>query len=169
MYQDAAEFFDEHGGHGKADRERELADHEARDAETDPREPVAGMKSHHQIRSYRHDPARSKRSRPIRVWLAAQDGHRTCRLLYPAAVPGFRFSGECPGLSWGGALMPLLPRLDRVADLRFSPPEVLSHTALRASDYHFPYGGVGIVDLQKLKPTVPVFGHRSPAKDRVAG
>jgi hypothetical protein len=43
------------------------------------------------IRSYRHDPVRSKRSRPIRVWLAAQDGHRTCGLLYPAAVPGFRF------------------------------------------------------------------------------
>ena len=43
------------------------------------------------IRSYRHDPARSKLSRPIRVWLAAQDGHRTCGLLYPAAVPGFRF------------------------------------------------------------------------------
>ena len=64
--------------------------------------------------------------------------------------------------------MPLLPRLGRVADLRFSPPEVLPHTALRASDYHFPYGGVGIVDLQKLKPTVPVFGHRSPAQDRVA-
>ena len=63
--------------------------------------------------------------------------------------------------------MPLLPRLGRVADLRFSPPEALPHTALRASDYHFPYGGVGIVDLQKLKPTVPVFGHRSPAKDRV--
>jgi hypothetical protein len=28
-------------------------------------------------------------------------------------------------LSWGGALMPLLPRLGRVADLRFSPPEAL--------------------------------------------
>ena len=50
MYQHAAEFFDEHGEHGKADRERELADREARDAETDPREPVAGMKSHHLIR-----------------------------------------------------------------------------------------------------------------------
>jgi hypothetical protein len=50
MYQLAAEFFDEHGEHGKADRERELADREARDAETDPREPVAGMKSHHLIR-----------------------------------------------------------------------------------------------------------------------
>ena len=50
MYQHAAEFFDEHGEHGKADRERELADRGARDAETDPREPVAGMKSHHQIR-----------------------------------------------------------------------------------------------------------------------
>jgi hypothetical protein len=37
MYQHAAEFFDEHGEHGKADRERELADREARDAETDPR------------------------------------------------------------------------------------------------------------------------------------
>ena len=47
MYQHAAEFFDEHGEHGKADRERELADREARDAETGPREPVAGMKSHH--------------------------------------------------------------------------------------------------------------------------
>jgi hypothetical protein len=49
MYQ-AAEFLDEHGEHGKADRERELANREARDAETDPREPVAGMKSHHLIR-----------------------------------------------------------------------------------------------------------------------
>ena len=49
MYQHAAEFFDEHGEHGKADRERELADREARDAETDPREPVAGMNSHHLI------------------------------------------------------------------------------------------------------------------------
>jgi hypothetical protein len=50
MHRRAAEFFDEHGEHGKADRERELADREARDAETDPREPVAGMKSHHLIR-----------------------------------------------------------------------------------------------------------------------
>jgi hypothetical protein len=37
MYLHAAEFFDEQGEHGKADRERELADREARDAETDPR------------------------------------------------------------------------------------------------------------------------------------
>jgi hypothetical protein len=51
MYQHAAEFFDEHGEHGKADREREPADREARDAETGPREPVAGMTSHHLIRS----------------------------------------------------------------------------------------------------------------------
>ena len=65
MYQHAAEFFDEHGEHGKADRERELADREARDAETDPREPVAGMKSHHlirrsmeHVRSVRRDPYR---------------------------------------------------------------------------------------------------------------
>ena len=36
MYQRAAEFFDEHGEHRQADRERELADREARDAETDP-------------------------------------------------------------------------------------------------------------------------------------
>ena len=50
MHQHAAEFFDEHGEHGKADRERALADREARDAETGPREPVAGMKSHHLIR-----------------------------------------------------------------------------------------------------------------------
>jgi hypothetical protein len=50
MNQHAAEFFDEHGEHGKADRERELADREARDAETDPREPAAGMKSHHLTR-----------------------------------------------------------------------------------------------------------------------
>jgi hypothetical protein len=47
MHQHAAEFFDEHGEHGKADRERELADCEARDAETAPRELGAGMKSHH--------------------------------------------------------------------------------------------------------------------------
>ncbi len=33
----------------------------------------------------------AKLHRPIRVWLAAPDGHRTCGLLYPAAVPGFRF------------------------------------------------------------------------------
>ena len=51
MAQHAAEFFDEHGEHGQADRERELADREARDAETDPREPAAGMNSHHLIRS----------------------------------------------------------------------------------------------------------------------
>ena len=52
MHQHAAEFFDEHGKHGKADRERELiSSREARDAETDPREPAAGMKSHHLIRS----------------------------------------------------------------------------------------------------------------------
>jgi hypothetical protein len=50
MDQHAAEFFDEHGEHGTADRERELADREARDAETDPREPVPGMKNHHLIR-----------------------------------------------------------------------------------------------------------------------
>ena len=41
------EFFDEHGEHGKADRERELADREARDAETDPRELAAGKKNDH--------------------------------------------------------------------------------------------------------------------------
>ena len=50
MHHHAAEFFDEHGEHGQADREREPADREARDAETDPREPAAGMKSHHLIR-----------------------------------------------------------------------------------------------------------------------
>jgi hypothetical protein len=50
MYHHAAEFFDDHGEHGQADRERELADREARDAETGPREPAAGMKSHHLIR-----------------------------------------------------------------------------------------------------------------------
>ena len=50
MYQHAAEFFDEHGEHGKADRERELANREARDGKTDPREPVTSMKSHHLIR-----------------------------------------------------------------------------------------------------------------------
>jgi hypothetical protein len=36
MNQHAAEFFDEDGEHGKPDRERELADREARDAETYP-------------------------------------------------------------------------------------------------------------------------------------
>jgi hypothetical protein len=50
MHQHAAEFFDEHGEHGTADRERQPADREARDAETDPREPAAGMKSHHLTR-----------------------------------------------------------------------------------------------------------------------
>ena len=49
-YQHAAEFFDEHGEHGQADRERALADREARDAETGPREPAAGMRSHHLTR-----------------------------------------------------------------------------------------------------------------------
>jgi hypothetical protein len=34
------QFFDEHGEPGTADRERELADREARDAETGPREPA---------------------------------------------------------------------------------------------------------------------------------
>ena len=63
MHQHAAESFDEHGEHGKADRERELADREARDAETGPREPAAGMKSHHltrrsmpRVRPVRQDP-----------------------------------------------------------------------------------------------------------------
>ncbi len=42
MYQRAAEFFDEHGEHRQADRERELADRGAPDAETGPREPAAG-------------------------------------------------------------------------------------------------------------------------------
>jgi hypothetical protein len=60
MYQHAAEFIDEHGEHGKADRERELADREARDAETGPREPVTGMKSHHLIRRS------MERVRPVR-------------------------------------------------------------------------------------------------------
>ena len=64
MHRRAAEFFDEHGEHRQADRERELADREARDPETGPREPVAAVKSHHLIRShpYRHpDPFRSVR------------------------------------------------------------------------------------------------------------
>lgn len=59
-----------------------------------------GNAQEHLIRSYRHDPARSKRSRPIRVWLAAQDGHRTCGLLYPAAVRGFVFR-RMPGSFMG--------------------------------------------------------------------
>jgi hypothetical protein len=36
MHQHAAEFFDEHGEHGQAGRERELADREARDGKPDP-------------------------------------------------------------------------------------------------------------------------------------
>lgn len=60
MYRRAAEFFDEHGEHGTADRQRELADREARDAETGPREPAAGMKSHRQIRRS------MERVRPVR-------------------------------------------------------------------------------------------------------
>ena len=64
MHQHAAEFFDEHGEHGKADRERELADRDARDAETDPRELTAGMKSHHLRRSMGH--VRSVRWNPYR-------------------------------------------------------------------------------------------------------
>jgi hypothetical protein len=41
MHQDAAEFFDEHDEPGKADRERDLADREARAAEADRGEAVA--------------------------------------------------------------------------------------------------------------------------------
>ena len=37
MHQHAAEFFDEHGEHGKADREREPADREAQDGNRPPR------------------------------------------------------------------------------------------------------------------------------------
>jgi hypothetical protein len=40
MRQPVPEFFN--GEHGKAGRERALADREARDAETEPREPAAG-------------------------------------------------------------------------------------------------------------------------------
>jgi hypothetical protein len=40
MRQPVPEFFN--GEHGKAGRERALADREARDAETGPREPAAG-------------------------------------------------------------------------------------------------------------------------------
>jgi hypothetical protein len=83
MYQHAAEFFDEHGEHSQADRERELADHEARDAETGPREPVAGIKSHHLIRrsmrfvrSVRQDPKPQ-----VRVHRVSDAGIRVrCRL-----------------------------------------------------------------------------------------
>jgi hypothetical protein len=76
MYQHAAEFFDEHGEHGKADRKRTLADREARDAETDSREPAAGTKSHHLIRrSMKH--VRSVRRNPyphVRVLPDVRDG-----------------------------------------------------------------------------------------------
>jgi hypothetical protein len=65
MHQHAAEFFDEHGKHGKADRERELADREAGDAETGPREPAAGMKSHHLTRRSM-ERAQSVRRNPYR-------------------------------------------------------------------------------------------------------
>jgi hypothetical protein len=63
--------------------------------------------------------------------------------------------------------MPFLPHFGSIANLRFSPPEGLPRSALRAGDNYFPYGGVGIVDRQKLKPSGPVFGHRSPAEDCV--
>jgi hypothetical protein len=53
--------------------------------------------------------------------------------------------------AWGGALMPFLPHFGSVANLRSSPPEGLPHSALRAGDHHFPYGGVGIVERYDTK------------------
>jgi hypothetical protein len=79
MYQHAAEFIDEHGEHGKADRERELADREARDGKTDPREPVAGMKSHHLIRRPM-EPVRPVRQNPypqVRILLGVRYGRHS--------------------------------------------------------------------------------------------
>jgi len=43
MHQAAAEFFDEHDQSGKADRERDLADQEARAAEADRSEAAARL------------------------------------------------------------------------------------------------------------------------------
>jgi hypothetical protein len=52
-----------------------------------------------------------------------------------APPPG---SGRCTGLIIvGSALMPVIPRLDRSADLRWSPAEGLLHAALRAGDPHY--------------------------------
>lgn len=42
-HRQAAEFFDEHGEPGKADRERQLADREAQKAEAARREASAGL------------------------------------------------------------------------------------------------------------------------------
>ena len=61
MYQHAAQFLDEQGEHGTADREREPADREARDAEPDPASQRQAVKSHHLIR--RSVP----RVRPVRL------------------------------------------------------------------------------------------------------
>src|SRR2546429_9397439 len=74
------------------------------------------------------------------AWVDDFAGFVSCRqevssLLF-SAPPG-------PSHQMGGALMLFLPRLGRVADFRFSPPEGLPHSALRAGDHQFPYGGVG--------------------------
>src|SRR6266487_2422768 len=108
MYQHAAEFFGEHGEHGQAGRERELADRAARDAETDPREPVAGMKSHHLIR-------RSMGTvRPVRPCLAPSafpacqapppnpiaaepDGRRVLSRPFVRAAPSVALSADLSG------------------------------------------------------------------------
>jgi hypothetical protein len=46
MYQHAAEFFDEHGEHGKTDRERALADREAGTRKPTPASQRQAVKSH---------------------------------------------------------------------------------------------------------------------------
>jgi hypothetical protein len=77
----------------------------------------------------------TKRRSLVRVLTVVSDGRCTHGLLYLAAV-----RVDCAPLhqNGAGALMPFLPRLGSVTDLRFDPPEILPHSALRAGDHHFP-------------------------------
>lgn len=82
------------------------------------------------------------------MWISAQGGRCVHGLLSLAAVRddwrGYQprwerrtaaGSGRCIGvIIVGGALMPVIPRLDRSADLRWSPAEGLLHAALSAGD-----------------------------------
>ncbi len=79
MYQHAAEFVDDHGEHGQADRERKLADRAARHAETGPREPAAGMKSHHLIRRpmERVRPVRRNPDPQVRILSGVRQGRHS--------------------------------------------------------------------------------------------
>jgi hypothetical protein len=103
MYQHAAEFFGEHGEHGKADRERELADRAARDAETDPRERVAGMKSHHLTRKMEIGwacgscPVLLSQAPPPNPIAAEPDGRRVLSRPFVRAAPSVALSADLSG------------------------------------------------------------------------